>query len=105
MFKFTYLLWRYGWFGPDLKQQSSQPSLESVHSTDKTIGSKPPDLVFNEQKQMAGLGEFPNNFVTPSIVNKTNTSQVVVSIKYYCLLKNYHYLYLNADTLYGSKIG
>ncbi|XP_066316975.1 TSL-kinase interacting protein 1-like [Miscanthus floridulus] len=67
---------RYGWFGPELKQQSSESSLASAHSTDKTIGSKPPDLVFNEQKHMAGSGEFPNNFVTPSVVNNTNTSQV-----------------------------
>ena len=83
----SYLLWRYGWFGPELKQQSSEPSLASAHSTDKTIGSKPPDLVFNEQKHMAGSGEFPNNFVTPSVVNNTNTSQVAVCIKYYRLLK------------------
>ena len=90
---------------PELKQQSSEPSLASAHSTDKTIGSKPPYLVFNEQKHMAGSGEFPNNFVTPSVVNNTNTSQVAVSIKYYRLLKKYHYMYFDADTLYDSKIG
>jgi hypothetical protein len=88
-----------------LKQQSSEPSLASAHSTDKTIGSKPPDLVFNEQKHMAGSGEFPNNFVTHSVMNNTNTSQVAVSIKYYRLLKKYHYIYFDADTLYDSKIG
>jgi hypothetical protein len=67
-----------------LKQQSSEPSLATAHPTDKSIGSKPPDLVFDEHK-LAGSGEFPNNFVTPTVANKTNTSQVVVSIKYYCL--------------------
>ncbi|EES00175.2 hypothetical protein BDA96_03G044400 [Sorghum bicolor] len=67
---------RYGWFGSDLKQQSSEPSLATAHPTDKSIGSKPPDLVFDEHK-LAGSGEFPNNFVTPTVANKTNTSQVV----------------------------
>lgn len=67
---------RYGWFGPDLNQQSSEPSLASAYSADKIIGSRPPDLVFNEQKHMAGSDEFANHFVTPSIVDKINTSQM-----------------------------
>jgi len=41
---------------------------------------KPPDLVFNEQKHMAGSCEFPSNFVTPSIVDNTIAVQPVVSI-------------------------
>lgn len=67
---------RYGWFGPDLNQQSSEPSLASAYSADKIIDSRPPDLVFNEQKHMAGSDEFANHFVTPSIVDKINTSQM-----------------------------
>ncbi|CAL4952002.1 unnamed protein product [Urochloa decumbens] len=66
---------RYGWFEPNLKLQNSGPSLASVQSADKTIGIKPPDLVFTEQKHMAGLSEFPSNFVTPSIVDNTNAVQ------------------------------
>ncbi|TKW13831.1 hypothetical protein SEVIR_5G126800v4 [Setaria viridis] len=68
---------RYGWFGPNLKQQSSGPSLASVQSADKTIGVKAPDLVFTEEKHMTGLSEFPSNFVTPSIVDNTNAVQQV----------------------------
>ncbi|PUZ58363.1 hypothetical protein GQ55_5G503800 [Panicum hallii var. hallii] len=68
---------RYGWFGPNLKQQWSGPSLSSVQSADNTIGIKPPDLVFSEQKHMAGSGEFPSNFVTPSIVDNTIAVQPV----------------------------
>jgi len=68
---------RYGWFGPNLKQQCSGPSLSSVQSADNTIGMKPPDLVFNEQKHMAGSCEFPSNFVTPSIVDNTIAVQPV----------------------------
>ncbi|XP_062204063.1 TSL-kinase interacting protein 1-like isoform X1 [Phragmites australis] len=68
---------RYGWFGANLKQQSSGSSLASVHSADKTIGNKPSDLVFSEQKHMMGSGEFPSNFVLPSIVDNTNTVQAV----------------------------
>jgi hypothetical protein len=77
-----------------LNQQSSEPSLASAYSEDKIIGSRPPDLVFNEQKHMAGSDEFANHFVTPSIVDKINTSQMAVSVNYCCLLKHYHYLYL-----------
>jgi len=66
---------RYGWFGPNLKQQCSGPSLSSVQSADNTI--KPPDLVLSEQKHMAGSGEFPSNFVTPSIVDSTIAVQPV----------------------------
>ncbi|CAO2181153.1 unnamed protein product [Urochloa humidicola] len=68
---------RYGWFEPNLKLQNSGPSLEPVQSADETIGIKPPDLVFTEQKHMAGLSEFPSNFVTPSIVDNTNAVQPV----------------------------
>lgn len=68
---------RYGWFEPNLKLPSSGPSLPSVHSADKTIDNKPSNLVFSEQKHMAGLAEFPNNFVAPSIVNNSNTAHTV----------------------------
>ncbi|ONM29387.1 hypothetical protein ZEAMMB73_Zm00001d039590 [Zea mays] len=54
----------------------SEPSLASAYSADKIIGSRPPDLVFNEQKHMAGSDEFANHFVTPSIVDEINTSQM-----------------------------
>jgi hypothetical protein len=54
-----------------------------VQSADNTIGIKPPDLVFSEQKHMAGSGEFPSNFVTPSIVDNTIAVQPVVSIRCY----------------------
>ncbi|WVZ72581.1 hypothetical protein U9M48_021015 [Paspalum notatum var. saurae] len=68
---------RYGWFEPNLKPPSSGPPLASVHSSEKIIGNKPSDLVFSEQKHMAGSGEFLSNFVTPSIVNNTNTAQAM----------------------------
>ena len=41
------------------------------------------DLVLSEQKHMAGSGEFPSNFVTPSIVDSTIAVQPVVSIRCY----------------------
>ncbi|KAF8705784.1 hypothetical protein HU200_030989 [Digitaria exilis] len=67
---------RYGWFGPNLKE-SSGPSLASVQSADKIIGTKPGGDVFSEQKLMAGSGEFPSNFVVPSILDNTNAVQQV----------------------------
>ena len=54
-----------------------------MQSADNTIGMKPPDLVYNEQKHMAGSCEFPSNFVTPSIVDSTIAVQPVVSIRCY----------------------
>ncbi|TVU21496.1 hypothetical protein EJB05_31133 [Eragrostis curvula] len=68
---------RYGWFGPNLKQQISESSLASAHFAGSTVVNKPSDLVFSEQKQMVASSEFPSSFVKPSIVDNTNTVQAV----------------------------
>ncbi|KAL6848053.1 hypothetical protein ACP4OV_022181 [Aristida adscensionis] len=67
---------RYGWFGANLMQQSSGPSLPSANSSE-TLGNKPSDIVSSEQKHVDGSVEFPSNFVTPSIVDNTNTVQAM----------------------------
>lgn len=55
-----------------------------MHSADKTIGDKPSDLVFSEQKQMVDLSEFPSKFAAPSV--ECDTVLAVVSIKCYVFL-------------------
>ncbi|KAF7046567.1 hypothetical protein CFC21_055591 [Triticum aestivum] len=56
---------RYGWFKPNLKQQTSEASLAPVHSAEKTLGDKPSHPF-----------EFPSKFASPSV--ECNTEKTVV---------------------------
>ncbi|CAM0880038.1 unnamed protein product [Alopecurus aequalis] len=67
---------RYGWFEPNLKQQSSVASLASAHSAEKTIGDKPPDPFSSKQKQMANLSEFPANFARPDLKQQSSVASL-----------------------------
>lgn len=67
---------RYGWFEPNLKQQSSVSSLASVHSAEKAIDDKPSDPPLNQHEPMVNLIQFPTNFARPSV--ESNTEQTVL---------------------------
>jgi hypothetical protein len=72
---------RYGWFEPILKQQSSVASLPSVHSAEKTIVDRPSDPPSSQQEQMVNLSEFPANFARPSV---ESTPEQTVSVSMQC---------------------
>ena len=81
---------RYGWFEPNLKHQSSVASLASAHTAEKTIADKPSGPFSSEQKQMVNLSEFPTNFARPSV--EPNTEQtVLVSMQCHMLQQLCHF--------------
>uniref|UniRef100_A0ACD5VFL7 Uncharacterized protein n=1 Tax=Avena sativa TaxID=4498 RepID=A0ACD5VFL7_AVESA len=67
---------RYGWFEPNLKQQSNEASLASAHSAENTINDKPLDPFFSQQEQTINLNEFPTNFARQSV--ESNTEHTVL---------------------------